>query len=354
MEPATHPGCNGQLAHFGGPDRRPRALRDMLEEWVEGVPSGGEIDWVTYYFRDRALAEALRRAHRRGVRVRVAVDGRPRLARANEPVGGLLAHPTALGDGFKTLRPPSLVPGTRIRGRIHSKIYCFSHPVPTVFAGSFNPSGDSPEDPDVIARIGDQDRGYNFLVQITDPVLTQSLKQHVRRIYDHAEERFWRWHRHANRIIEHEGTRLYFYPRLNHRLLLEQLDTLSGGNRLRITMSHIKARSVLRSLRRASNRGVQISIITHDTERRAPRKVLSSLRAAGVETRRYRDTSRLPMHDKFMLLESTEEQRVYYGSLNLNLQSQLLNHEVLVSSENPALFEAFSSRWQEIHAKTSN
>lgn len=340
--------------HFGGPDKPPRVLRDMLEEWVDGVPAGGEIDWVTYYFRDRALAEALRRAHRRGVRVRLAVDGRPRLAHANDAIRELLAVPDGLGDGFKALCPPPLIPGTRIRGRLHSKVYCFSHPVPTVFAGSFNPSGDTPEDPDVIARIGDQDRGYNFLVQITDQVLTQALLQHVRRIHDRAGERFWRCRRHNNRIIEHNGARLYFYPRLKHRLLLRQLDALGTGDRLRITTSHIKARSVLRSLRRASGRGAQVGIITHDTERRAPQEVLSRLRAAGVDARRCRDSTGLPMHSKFMLLESGGKRRVYYGSLNLNLQSQLLNHEVLLSSENPALFEAFSSRWQEIQAATND
>lgn len=352
--PATHPSRNGEFVHFGGPDKPPRALRDLLEERVDAVPPGGEIDWVTYYFRDRDLADALWRAQRRGVRVRVAVDGRPRLAHANEAVHEMLTGLDALGNGFKALCPPPLIPGTRIRGRLHSKVYCFSHPLPTVFAGSFNPSGDTPEDPDVIARIGDQDRGHNFLVQITDPILTQALIQHVRRIHERADERFWRCRRHANRIVEHDGARLYFYPRLNHRLLLGQLDALGAGDRLRIATSHIKARSVLHSLRSASGRGVKVSIVTHDTERRAPQEVLSSLRAAGVDAKRYRDSSGLPMHTKFLLLESGGKGHVYYGSLNLNLQSQLLNHEVLLSSENPALFEAFSSRWQEIHTQASD
>ena len=44
---------------FGGPDCRPRALRDLLRFHVSSVPSGGEIFWATYYFRDQALADAL-------------------------------------------------------------------------------------------------------------------------------------------------------------------------------------------------------------------------------------------------------------------------------------------------------
>ena len=43
---------------FGGPDRPARALRDLLEQKVDEVPPGGSIAWITYYFRDEALAEA--------------------------------------------------------------------------------------------------------------------------------------------------------------------------------------------------------------------------------------------------------------------------------------------------------
>ena len=34
--------------HFGGPDRPPRALRDLLHARVEAVPAEGTIDWMTY------------------------------------------------------------------------------------------------------------------------------------------------------------------------------------------------------------------------------------------------------------------------------------------------------------------
>ena len=43
------------------------------------------------------------------------------------------------------------------RPRLHEKLYCFSHPSPVAFVGSFNLSSDSPEDePEVIEIIGDQ------------------------------------------------------------------------------------------------------------------------------------------------------------------------------------------------------
>ena len=60
--------------HFGGPDRPVGLLRDLLAERIALVPTGGSIDWVTYYFRDRRLATALVEARGRGV-ARAAVAG---------------------------------------------------------------------------------------------------------------------------------------------------------------------------------------------------------------------------------------------------------------------------------------
>lgn len=45
--------------HFGGPDQDPGYLRNVLARHIAAVPSGGTIDWATYYFRDLALAKAL-------------------------------------------------------------------------------------------------------------------------------------------------------------------------------------------------------------------------------------------------------------------------------------------------------
>jgi len=78
-------------------------LRDLLAECVAAVPPGGSIDWVTYYFRDRRLAEELLRAHRRGVKVTVTLERHPRTAHANEAVIAMLSGPNGLSAGFRTL-----------------------------------------------------------------------------------------------------------------------------------------------------------------------------------------------------------------------------------------------------------
>ena len=89
---------------FGGPDLPPRRLRDLLQAQVDASPAGSRIDWATYYFRDRALAEALIRASDRGVNVTLVLEPNPRRKGANDPVIAMLkAH--GLGGGLHLYRP---------------------------------------------------------------------------------------------------------------------------------------------------------------------------------------------------------------------------------------------------------
>src|SRR5215212_9786316 len=161
---------DAQKVYLGGPDQPARALRDLLERRIDAVPIGGSIDWATYYFRDEQLAEALVRAHERGVAVRICLEGRPRQAHANDAVVRIL---TKIGPGLCVSRDPF----TRY---LHTKLYCFSHPQPAALVGSFNPSGNQPEDAAMVAHIGDHDRGHNLLVQLTNPSMVNALIAHVR------------------------------------------------------------------------------------------------------------------------------------------------------------------------------
>ena len=160
---------------FGGPDLPPRRLRDLLQEQVDAAPAGSRTDWASYYFRDRALAEALIRASDRGVHVTLVIEPDPRREGANDAVIGMLkAH--GLGGGLHLYKPAPFDDG-----HLHAKIYAFSKP-DVAWIGSFNPSGDDPEDADVVAEIGDQDRGHNLLLGIERPKLTEALRKHVHKL----------------------------------------------------------------------------------------------------------------------------------------------------------------------------
>lgn len=332
-------------AYFGGPDIPRRYLRDILAERVAAVPAGGEIDWVTYYFRDRPLAQALLDAHRRGVRVRITLDASPRTKHANNRVLAMLSGPEGLGPDLRTLHHRSL-PGIRWKPHLHEKLYCFSHPTPEALVGSFNPSGDEPEEePEIIDQILDQDRGHNFLVAINDSNLVYGLTRHARHIRQCHHGFLERFDRSLNRPLCSGETTVYFWPRYQPHPFSRLLQRFGSQTRVRVAASHIKGPGVTRDFVGLARRGANVEILAESTHRRVPVKVESSLLHAGVRLRRFAHPEGLPMHNKFVLVEEGSECWTLFGSCNWTSRSRWLNHEIGVITSNQALFDTFSRRW---------
>ena len=329
---------------FGGPDLPPRRLRDLLQAQVDASPAGSRIDWATYYFRDRALAEALIRASDRGVNVTLVLEPNPRRKRANDPVIAMLkAH--GLGGGLHLYRPSPFN-----RGHMHAKIYAFSEP-DIAWVGSFNPSGDEPEDLEVIAEIGDQDRGHNLLLGIERPTLTSALRDHVGKL---AEWRPWvfKFRPHFNRVIRDLGCRLYFFPRLRPCKAEKEISDMGSGDQFRGVISHLKKGQLTRRLQRAVQRGVTVELLVHDTERRVPAELVEKLRSSGVRITRVIHPEGLPMHAKFLLISRDGKLAAWLGSHNFNAKSQTRNAEVLLRTTNASVTAALSRRYEEIAAMT--
>ena len=329
---------------FGGPDLPPRHLRNLLQQYVDRSPPGSRIDWVTYYFRDRALAEALMRAVDRGVQVRLVLEEKPRREGANDQVIAMLrAH--GLGGG---LHLRSAKGWAETPGQIHAKIYAFSSP-DIAWVGSFNPSGDEPEDPEVIAEIGDQDRGHNLLLGIERPRLTAALRRFVAGLIDPPKlGLWWRWSSYWR--FRDGDTRLYFYPRVTTLIVEPTIILLRKSGRVRAAISHLKKGPLTRALARAASHGARIDLLVHDTKRRVSDKAVSVLEDAGVQVRRVADANDLPMHAKFLLVESGRSQTAWLGSYNFNDKSRLSNVELLVRSTNKVLFDALAVRFGQISA----
>ena len=328
---------------FFGDPAHPGRLRDLLEQRTELVPAGGEIVWITYYFRDERLADALIRAHRRGVRVLVSVEGRPRIRSANERVITRLADPeTGIGAGLRVVK----------RGlfrHLHEKLYCFSHPQPVALAGSFNPSGNTPEDPRIIAKIGDQDRGHNFLAEVRGKAVAP-LIEHARALHNHVPTLFQRLSPRWIRPIRARKLRAYLFPRLGNPLD-GLLTSLTPGSRLRIAASHLRDTSIAATLGMLAAAGVQVELLTEETQRRVPPAIEQQLRKSGVEFARYTHPDHLPMHNKFLLAETPEGRWAAFGSFNLTRTSRWLNTELLIVSEDDAVFDAFAGRWDVMKAE---
>jgi hypothetical protein len=323
---------------FGGPDKPPGLLRDLLLERAESVPTGGEILWATYYLRSTALADSLIRAHRRGARVTICLEASPRLRSANDVVRRRLEGEDGLGGRFRAVR--HLLPI-----HLHSKIYVFSDPVPTAFVGSFNPSGDETDEPDIIAEIGDQDRGHNYLVEITEPGIVQHLRDHVEWLHGAGHGVAERLSGAANATAQSDGLSVLFFPRRRSSILTDRFSE-PGIEQVRIATSHFRDKSIAKSLAKLSERGTPVEVVAHHTPRRVPGRIEAFSRRSGIHFWRYHHPLGLPMHSKFILLAGPKLRRVLFGSMNLTRSSRWLNHEVLVQADDRRLFEAFNDRWE--------
>lgn len=338
--PAIAPAAtSGAEVYFGGPDQPPGALRDLLKAKVDSAPPGSEIIWATYYFRDQDLAERLVAAQRRGVRVRVRIEGRPRRAAANGEVIATLR--AGLGEGLRVHRAWFGL------GHLHTKLYAFSGPHPEVLIGSFNPSGDADSDPALISDIGDQDRGENLLVAFREREAVAGLRRQAERIWSGEVGRFGL---RDNRAVNLRSVRLYAFPRISPGVVERRVARLRAGDRVQAAVSHMDRGPFAHELAKAARRGVDVEVVAHETPRRVPQRVVNDLRTAGAEIRRYCTADRLPMHAKFVLITRDGERSAWFGSLNYTAKSRLLNQEVLARSTEAQLVDELAARFQVISA----
>lgn len=333
--------------YFGGPDRSSGYLRDVLARHIAAVPAGGSIDWVTYYFRDVELASALIQARQRGVRVTVCLAGKPRVSDANDDVIAMLSAPEGLGDRFRTVTLPG-IPSPRRRAwrpQIHEKLYCFSHPKPVAFIGSFNPSGNQVEQrSDIIHEIGDQDQGHNMLIGFQDPLFIEQLVKHVRQLHQKPPGLLYRFSAHANHIIQGMDTTIHFLPSVGPHPVIHFLNQVGRGARVRIAASHIRTKRAVDVMVELVKRGATVEIIAEQTLRRVTSSVEQRLISAGIRFKR--NCNDFPMHLKFVLVEERHQNWSIFGSFNWTKPSFWLNHEIIAISNNAYIFNAFSDRWR--------
>jgi len=338
--------------HFGGPDRAPQALRNLLSERVRGAQGGGSIDWVTYYFRDRGLACDLAEARRRGAQVRVVMEGRPRTGRANNAVVSYLADADALGAGVRTIS----MPGTRLphgvirwHPRLHEKIYCFSDPVPCALIGSFNPSGDlTEEDPGVVKDIGDHHIAHNMLVEIRRPEIVRCLTDHVRSLHRDGPWLPKRKDAVVTRDHDFGDTQIHFWPRQDVHPVERLLDSYGAGSLIRIAASHISNPASVACMARLARRGARVQIVAEHTRRRIPLRAERRLAAAGIALMRLGAETNVPMHLKFVLAEGPQGRRAVFGSFNWTRNAYWLNHEVAVITRDESVFDTLDARWKSL------
>jgi len=339
--------------YFGGPDKPLGALRNLLSDKIDAVPAGGSIDWVTYYFRDRPLAQKLIDAAARGVKVTLVLEGKPRIVDANRQVISILSGEKGLGSGFRTIALPGVPspPGIGWKPQLHEKIYCFSHPQPTALFGSFNPSGDFPEeDPAILWKIGNHNVAHNALVATRDAKMVDLLVSHIRSLHLDGSSVFYRFFGRAQHSLDFGHTVLHFWPRIGRHPVEMFLDGFGDGARVRIAASHIRSSQSVSRLIELSQRGAQVEVLSEFTNRRVPLKTEKRLRAAGVTFERLGLLQNVPMHLKLVLAENEYGKWAVFGSFNWTLPSYWLNHEIAAITSDAHVFDEFDRRWNELRS----
>jgi phosphatidylserine/phosphatidylglycerophosphate/cardiolipin synthase-like enzyme len=313
----------------------------LLEQRVDAVGPGGCIDWMTYYFRDEGLADALIRAHRRGAVVRVSMEGSPRRRHANDAVIRRLQDPVnGIGGGLRAVRHA-------IPLHLHAKIYCFSDPEPHALVGSFNPSGSQPGHDAILADIGDHDCGHNLLIELNEPEVVEALVRRTRAVHEGVSIYQLMSAPNGARVAGWSCDGVLF-PYFGPNPLDRRLNGLQPGAELRIAASHVRDPHFARVLRTLSACGVEVSLLTHHTLRRTPRRIEAELVRDGVRVFRYEHPAGLPMHCKFMLVRDGDARWAAFGSYNLTATSRWLNQELLAFSSDRALWSELDRRWREI------
>jgi len=235
---------------------------------------------------------------------------------------------------------------------LHEKLYCFSHPKPIAFIGSFNPSGNDPEErPDVIRKIGDHNRAHNVLVGISEPALVDGLVKHARWIHRARHRIFEPFFGNGNRALRGTNTEIHFLPRARTHAAGHFLRRFGEGARIRVAASHLNGTTAVRTMLKISRRGASLEILAEPTLRRVPLKTEKKLTAAGIPFRRVTHAENVPMHNKFVLVEQKNRRWAIFGSYNWSTLSFWINQEICAISSEPKLFEAFAERWEILEAQ---
>ena len=328
-------------------------LLDALIRTTESVPSGESLSAAFYYLRNERLCNALADARDRGVKVRILVSGRTHVQGANNAA---LATLRKRGFGRELC-----VRYKRNLGlsRMHLKLFLASATKEhknVILTGTYNPSGNDVAELELMKRIGDQDRGYNYILELRGaPALYASLEAEFNALHDAPRQA---------RLVTPTTTTRHFVDVSSRALptrdnpLLEYLSERLGSNlpgRLRIAASHLSHRGTIDLLGKLQDAGHRVEVISHDSQRRFPARAEDRLRSSCVEVRRYVHPERYPMHCKFILCEYPAEngrleRDLFLGSMNLNFRSYYLNDDLFLRISNGCLYDEFSQLWDRISA----
>jgi len=322
------------------------AIEDLLLALIDRAVPGSRIRLAVYHFTRGRVTSALQRAYRRGVDVRVLLDGQVR-ALLDDPDNGsdvteASALILALGRSRVTLcrAPGGACLGT---GIMHHKTFLFSD----VGGGSRNVVVQASHN----LTTGQNHRHNNAVVIRGDSALFAAY-----------ERTFEQQRRDVVQLDYYRAsagnfpTRAYFFPRPSGDTAVSVIDNVScaDSGRIRVAMAFFtNARlEVARALARRQRAGCSVEAVIGDDTIRVGRTVLRTLRDAGVRVTLYpRRAGTWGLHSKYLLIDaryngSTAARRlVFTGSHNWTGAALRENDETMLRVDDRGVFDAFLADW---------
>lgn len=321
------------------------AVEDLLLALIRRAVPGSRIRVAVYHFTRGRVSEALVAAFRRGVDVRVLLDGGVRAVLDDPDAAEITEAPTlilGLGRSRVTLcrAPGGACLGTNI---MHHKTFLFSD----VGGGSRNvvvqASHNLTTTQTHLHNNAVVVRGDSALFAAYERTFEQQRRDVVQENYYRASAGNFR-------------TRAYFFPRAAGDTAVAAIDSVSceGGGRIRVAMAFFtNARlEVARALARRRREGCGVEVVVGDSGIRVGRQVLAALRDAGVRVTRYPTRSGgWGLHSKYLIIDaryggsSARRRLVFTGSHNWTRGALRDNDETMLRVEDDGVFNAFMADW---------
>jgi phosphatidylserine/phosphatidylglycerophosphate/cardiolipin synthase-like enzyme len=314
-------------------------VEDTLVTLIRQAVPGSRIRIAIYNFSRNNVSAELIAAARRGVDVRIVLDG----GTPTDPGTEVPALRAGLGAANVTV---CTAPGTSCIGTgiMHHKTFLFS-------------------------QLSDGSR--NVVVQASHNLTTSQLSMHNNAVIVRGDDALFAGYESVwedlRRDVENPNyyrivdgmfsTRAYFFPRASGDTMVSILDnaTCDATSRIRVAMAFFTdARiAVAQALARRAREGCSVSVVIGNGAIPAGTNVLSTLRGAGVVVTLYPTrTNGWGLHSKYVLIDApysgTRRQLVLTGSHNWTGPSLDSNDESLLKIEDAALFNTYLNDWNHV------
>ncbi|MEV6872418.1 phospholipase D-like domain-containing protein [Amycolatopsis sp. NPDC051128] len=363
---ATAVAASGMEAIFNTPPEngdRDHSIETRLVRLVDGAPAGSEIHFSVYSWTRPAVAEAIKAAQARGVKVRIAIDGGADDDPANTamPILKSAGLTQLVFCGTGGVNTGCIAHDGSPHSINHDKLWMFSetegkkdvvvigsHNLTTVQGNMFN---------NALLTYGDADL-YGFYLGHVRKMLAQKKDNNY---YDDAG-----YHKSLNSMVTS-----YLSPRADSKggtseefatdtwaQLLKWITKYEAGCSLNVVQANIadSRTPVVSELVRIGKLGCKVRIVYDDMGTAA----LAALKGkANVTLKRFNAAvgdREVTVHSKYMLYtghynETGNRSIVFTGSHNVSGAALRDNDEILIKVENPEISAAYQANFSTILAR---